>query len=68
MGISEAVSLFFFPPSQGDRFEFTAAEDDVIYDDVPCENLDANQDGRNSPSSLDLLLVRAVHPFHRWAN
>ncbi|XP_031469476.1 rho guanine nucleotide exchange factor 10-like protein isoform X12 [Phasianus colchicus] len=32
---------------QGDRFEFTAAEDDVIYDDVPCENLDANQDGRS---------------------
>ncbi|XP_042743628.1 rho guanine nucleotide exchange factor 10-like protein isoform X6 [Lagopus leucura] len=32
---------------QGDRFEFTAAEDDVIYDDVACENLDANQDGRS---------------------
>ncbi|XP_048823977.1 rho guanine nucleotide exchange factor 10-like protein isoform X5 [Lagopus muta] len=32
---------------QGDRFEFTAAEDDVIYDDVPCENLDANHDGRS---------------------
>ncbi|XP_046759150.1 rho guanine nucleotide exchange factor 10-like protein isoform X17 [Gallus gallus] len=32
---------------RGDRFEFTAAEDDVIYDDVPCENLDANQDGRS---------------------
>uniref|UniRef100_A0A8C9LAT8 Rho guanine nucleotide exchange factor 10 like n=1 Tax=Pavo cristatus TaxID=9049 RepID=A0A8C9LAT8_PAVCR len=25
---------------RGDRFEFMAAEDDVIYDDVPCENLD----------------------------
>uniref|UniRef100_A0A8C3LDQ4 Rho guanine nucleotide exchange factor 10-like protein n=1 Tax=Chrysolophus pictus TaxID=9089 RepID=A0A8C3LDQ4_CHRPC len=36
-------------PHPSDRFEFTAAEDDVIYDDVPCENLDANQDGRNSP-------------------
>ncbi|XP_031469470.1 rho guanine nucleotide exchange factor 10-like protein isoform X8 [Phasianus colchicus] len=34
-------------PTCGDRFEFTAAEDDVIYDDVPCENLDANQDGRS---------------------
>ncbi|OXB78081.1 UNVERIFIED_CONTAM: hypothetical protein H355_007223 [Colinus virginianus] len=32
---------------RGEHFEFTAAEDDVIYDDVPCENLDANQDGRS---------------------
>ncbi|XP_021230362.1 rho guanine nucleotide exchange factor 10-like protein isoform X6 [Numida meleagris] len=32
---------------RGERFDFTAAEDDVIYDDVPCENLDANQDGRS---------------------
>ncbi|NXI70823.1 ARGAL protein, partial [Anseranas semipalmata] len=30
---------------RGERFEFPAVEDDVIYDDVPCENLDANQDG-----------------------
>uniref|UniRef100_A0A8B9I8F1 Rho guanine nucleotide exchange factor 10-like protein n=1 Tax=Anser brachyrhynchus TaxID=132585 RepID=A0A8B9I8F1_9AVES len=34
-----------FPPPQGERFEFPAVEDDVIYDDVPCENLDADQDG-----------------------
>ncbi|XP_065593935.1 rho guanine nucleotide exchange factor 10-like protein isoform X3 [Cyrtonyx montezumae] len=32
---------------RGEHFEFTAAEDDVIYDDVPCENFDANQDGRS---------------------
>ncbi|XP_035200634.1 rho guanine nucleotide exchange factor 10-like protein isoform X2 [Oxyura jamaicensis] len=30
---------------QGERFEFPAVENDVIYDDVPCENLDADQDG-----------------------
>ncbi|NXS68720.1 ARGAL protein, partial [Pandion haliaetus] len=29
---------------QGERFEFPAVEDDVIYDDVPCETLDAEQD------------------------
>lgn len=36
-----------FSSSQGDHLEFTAAEDDVIYDDVPCENLDVNQEGRS---------------------
>uniref|UniRef100_A0A8C3CN27 Rho guanine nucleotide exchange factor 10-like protein n=1 Tax=Cairina moschata TaxID=8855 RepID=A0A8C3CN27_CAIMO len=36
---------------RGERFEFPAVEDDVIYDDVPCENLDADQDGRGSPPS-----------------
>ncbi|XP_068771667.1 rho guanine nucleotide exchange factor 10-like protein isoform X3 [Struthio camelus] len=30
---------------RGERFEFPAVEDDVIYDDVPCENLEADQDG-----------------------
>ncbi|XP_064353193.1 rho guanine nucleotide exchange factor 10-like protein isoform X3 [Dromaius novaehollandiae] len=30
---------------RGERFEFPAVEDDVIYDDVPCENLEAEQDG-----------------------
>ncbi|NWX94382.1 ARGAL protein, partial [Nothoprocta pentlandii] len=29
----------------GERFEFPAVEEDVIYDDVPCENLEAEQDG-----------------------
>ncbi|NXD71114.1 ARGAL protein, partial [Eolophus roseicapillus] len=29
---------------EGERFEFPEVEDDVIYDDVPCENLDAEQD------------------------
>ncbi|XP_022370159.1 rho guanine nucleotide exchange factor 10-like protein isoform X3 [Enhydra lutris kenyoni] len=28
-----------------DRFTFPALEEDVIYDDVPCENLDAHQPG-----------------------
>ncbi|KAK1204457.1 ARGAL protein, partial [Pygoscelis papua] len=32
---------------RGERFEFPAVEDDVIYDDVPCENLDAEQDERS---------------------
>ncbi|NXU71332.1 ARGAL protein, partial [Oreotrochilus melanogaster] len=31
---------------RGERFEFPAVEDDVIYDDVPCEALDAEQDGQ----------------------
>uniref|UniRef100_A0A8B9RU00 Rho guanine nucleotide exchange factor 10 like n=1 Tax=Accipiter nisus TaxID=211598 RepID=A0A8B9RU00_9AVES len=35
---------------QGERFEFPVVEDDVIYDDVPCETLDAEQDGRDRPS------------------
>uniref|UniRef100_A0A7M4FL93 Rho guanine nucleotide exchange factor 10 like n=1 Tax=Crocodylus porosus TaxID=8502 RepID=A0A7M4FL93_CROPO len=30
---------------RGDRFEFPALEEDVIYDDVPCENLDSDQYG-----------------------
>uniref|UniRef100_A0A8C3CHH1 Rho guanine nucleotide exchange factor 10 like n=1 Tax=Cairina moschata TaxID=8855 RepID=A0A8C3CHH1_CAIMO len=38
---------------RGERFEFPAVEDDVIYDDVPCENLDADQDGRGSPPSWE---------------
>ncbi|NWJ01838.1 ARGAL protein, partial [Crypturellus undulatus] len=29
----------------GERFAFPAVEEDVIYDDVPCENLGAEQDG-----------------------
>ncbi|XP_074704058.1 rho guanine nucleotide exchange factor 10-like protein isoform X1 [Strix aluco] len=37
---------------QGERFEFPAVEDDVIYDDVPCETLDAEQDGPGSERSL----------------
>ncbi|NXW95536.1 ARGAL protein, partial [Alopecoenas beccarii] len=35
---------------QGERFEFPAVEDDVIYDDVPCEPLDA--DGVGTGRSL----------------
>ncbi|XP_074074383.1 rho guanine nucleotide exchange factor 10-like protein isoform X1 [Macrotis lagotis] len=30
---------------RGDRFTFPILEEDVIYDDVPCENLDAHQHG-----------------------
>ncbi|NWH46966.1 ARGAL protein, partial [Fregata magnificens] len=37
---------------QGERFEFPAVEDDVIYDDVPCETLDAEQDGPGTERSL----------------
>ncbi|NXH71481.1 ARGAL protein, partial [Hydrobates tethys] len=37
---------------RGERFEFPAVEDDVIYDDVPCENLDAEQDGPGTERSL----------------
>ncbi|XP_053941644.1 rho guanine nucleotide exchange factor 10-like protein isoform X3 [Cuculus canorus] len=36
----------------GERFEFAAVEDDVIYDDVPCEALDAEQNGPGSERSL----------------
>ncbi|XP_075293689.1 rho guanine nucleotide exchange factor 10-like protein isoform X7 [Opisthocomus hoazin] len=35
-----------------ERFEFPAVEDDVIYDDVPCETLDAKQDGPGLERSL----------------
>ncbi|XP_074781183.1 rho guanine nucleotide exchange factor 10-like protein isoform X2 [Athene noctua] len=37
---------------QGERFEFPAVEDDVIYDDVPCETLDAEQDGPGTEHGL----------------
>ncbi|NWH56840.1 ARGAL protein, partial [Geococcyx californianus] len=37
---------------RGERFEFPVVEDDVIYDDVPCEALDAEQDGPCSERSL----------------
>ncbi|NXL52916.1 ARGAL protein, partial [Podilymbus podiceps] len=37
---------------KGERFEFPAVEDDVIYDDVPCETLDAEQDGPGTGRSL----------------
>ncbi|NXV35454.1 ARGAL protein, partial [Rissa tridactyla] len=37
---------------KGERFEFPAVEDDVIYDDVPCETLDAEQDGPGREQSL----------------
>ncbi|NWS63671.1 ARGAL protein, partial [Chunga burmeisteri] len=37
---------------QGERFEFPEVEDDVIYDDVPCETLDAEQEGPGPERSL----------------
>ncbi|XP_058160267.1 rho guanine nucleotide exchange factor 10-like protein isoform X2 [Dasypus novemcinctus] len=39
-----------------DRFTFPALEEDVIYDDVPCENLDAHQ-----PGAEKTLLYEDVH-------
>lgn len=39
-----------------DRFTFPALEEDVIYDDVPCENLDAHQ-----PGAERSLLYEDVH-------
>lgn len=39
-----------------DRFTFPALEEDVIYDDVPCENLDAHQ-----PGAERTLLYEDVH-------
>uniref|UniRef100_A0A8C4YPB0 Rho guanine nucleotide exchange factor 10 like n=1 Tax=Gopherus evgoodei TaxID=1825980 RepID=A0A8C4YPB0_9SAUR len=40
----------------GERFEFPALEEDVIYDDVPCENLDSDPYGREPPRILWSLL------------
>ncbi|NXM34136.1 ARGAL protein, partial [Oxyruncus cristatus] len=37
---------------RGERFSFPEVEDDVIYDDVPCESLDAEQDGVGREQSL----------------
>ncbi|XP_071431630.1 rho guanine nucleotide exchange factor 10-like protein isoform X1 [Pithys albifrons albifrons] len=37
---------------RGERFSFPEVEDDVIYDDVPCENLDVLQDGAGREQSL----------------
>ncbi|NXI94178.1 ARGAL protein, partial [Psophia crepitans] len=37
---------------RGERFEFPPVEDDVIYDDVPCETLDAEQNGPGTERSL----------------
>ncbi|XP_030319624.1 rho guanine nucleotide exchange factor 10-like protein isoform X2 [Calypte anna] len=44
---------------RGERFEFPAVEDDVIYDDVPCEALDAEQDG---PGQEQNLIYEEVQP------
>ncbi|NXM67947.1 ARGAL protein, partial [Serilophus lunatus] len=37
---------------RGERFSFPEVEDDVIYDDVPCESLDSQQDGAERERSL----------------
>ncbi|NXG72883.1 ARGAL protein, partial [Baryphthengus martii] len=42
----EFIGYFFCPPPLKDeRFQFPPVEDDVIYDEVPCESFDAEQDG-----------------------
>lgn len=33
-----------------DRFSFPALEEDVIYDDVPCESLEAHPPGKSRPT------------------
>lgn len=49
----------------GDRFEFPALEEDVIYDDVPCENLDSDQYGMKPPQMLPLSqLTPSPSPVH----
>ena len=47
-GPPQPYSCSFPPPSSlpVERFTFPALEEDVIYDEVPCENLDALQPGR----------------------
>lgn len=40
------MPILVFP---GERFSFPAVEDEVIYDDVPCEDLDVEQDGTEMP-------------------
>ncbi|NXF00008.1 ARGAL protein, partial [Menura novaehollandiae] len=37
---------------KGERFSFPEVEDDVIYDDVPCENLDTEQDAGREQSLI----------------
>ncbi|NXA15670.1 ARGAL protein, partial [Sapayoa aenigma] len=39
-------------PSEGERFSFPEVEDDVIYDDVPCESLDSQQDAGREQSLI----------------
>lgn len=46
-----ATTSFVLPPCPSlavERFTFPALEEDVIYDDVPCENLDSQQPGKAS--------------------
>lgn len=42
----------FLPSVPVDRFTFPALEEDVIYDDVPCESPDAHQPGMASCGSF----------------
>lgn len=42
----------FLPSVTVDRFTFPALEEDVIYDDVPCESPDAHQPGMASCGSF----------------
>lgn len=52
----------FFVPLKGERFKFPPVEDDVIYDDVPCETLE--QDGRDGSS----LSGFSMSSFSSWVN
>lgn len=47
-----ALWVTFLPSVTVDRFTFPALEEDVIYDDVPCESPDAHQPGMASCGSF----------------
>uniref|UniRef100_A0A8C8S319 Rho guanine nucleotide exchange factor 10-like protein n=1 Tax=Pelusios castaneus TaxID=367368 RepID=A0A8C8S319_9SAUR len=46
---------------RGERFEFPALEEDVIYDDVPCENLDSHQYGTDRNLIYEDVLRDGAH-------
>ncbi|XP_067423657.1 rho guanine nucleotide exchange factor 10-like protein isoform X3 [Emydura macquarii macquarii] len=46
---------------RGGRFEFPALEEDVIYDDVPCENLDSDQYGSDRNLIYEDVLRDGAH-------
>lgn len=48
----DAPWVTFLPSVPVDRFTFPALEEDVIYDDVPCESPDAHQPGMGSWGSF----------------
>lgn len=55
--LPQPVLVFSLPSSLPvDRFTFPALEEDVIYDDVPCESPDAHQPGMVSAVLSPFLL------------